>query len=49
MTTINELITELNKFEQGLTVEGAEALTVAVTTQTAVLAPPAPAEEVVPA
>lgn len=42
MTTVSDLIAELNKFDQGLTVGGAENLTVAVVSQTPVLSVPAP-------
>lgn len=49
MTTVSELVAELNKFDGGSTVNGAEGLTVAVTSQTPVLSIPQPTEEVAPA
>lgn len=40
MTTVSDLVAELNKFDQSLVVNGAETLTVTVTSQAFVLAPP---------
>lgn len=42
MTTVSDLVAELNRFDGSLTVNGAESLTVAVVSQTPVLSVPAP-------
>lgn len=47
MTTVSDLIADLNKFDQSLTVSGADALTVAIVSQVPVL--PVPAIEEPPA
>lgn len=39
MTTVNDLVAELGKFDGNSTVNGAESLTVAVTTNSPVIAP----------
>lgn len=45
MTTVSELIADLNAFDQNAEVNGADTLTVAVTTNVPVVPPaPAPAE-----
>lgn len=40
MTTVSALVAALNQLDPSLTVDGAEALTVAVTTQVPVLSSP---------